>query len=154
MFTFRFETLLTTRRHAEEALQKDLSDAKRALTAEQALLRESKDAHRRSLLDMARRREQAFHPPDLQLFGPYHERLARDIDLRLKRVAAAERQVQQKRRLLIEAVKRRKVLEKLREKDEREFRQNLSREERKFMDDVAGRNARRVGSTRHEPRSA
>ncbi len=154
MFKFRFETLLTTRRHAEEALQKDLSEAKRALGAEQSSLRESKDAHRRSLLEMARRREQAFHPPDLQLFGPYHERLARDIELRLKRVAAAERQVQQKRLLLIEAVKRRKVLEKLREKDEREFIQQLNRDERKFMDDVAGRHARRSGSARHEPRSA
>lgn len=39
MFIFRFETLLATRRHAEDALQKELSDAKRALSAEQFIVR-------------------------------------------------------------------------------------------------------------------
>ncbi len=149
MFTFRFETLLTTRRHAEDALQKELSDAKRALSAEQALLRESRDTRRRSLAELQRRQGEGFRAPDLALFGSYLDRLAREIDARLKRVAAAERRVNQQRLLVVEAMKRRKVLEKLREKDEREFLETLAVNERKFVDEVAtGRHARAAGRIR------
>ena len=143
MFIFRFETLLTTRRHAEEACQKELSDAKRALSAEQALLRESRETRRRSLLELGRRQGEGVRAADLALFGSYLDRLGREIDARLKRVAAAERRVSQQRQLVVEAMKRRKVLEKLREKDEREFIETHARDERKFIDEVAtGRHAR------------
>jgi flagellar FliJ protein len=149
MFQFRFETLLATRRHAEDALQKELSDAKRALAAEQTLLRESKEAHRRSMLELRQRQSEGFHAQDLLLFGSFLERLAREIDARMKRVAAAERRVNQKRVLLVEAMKQRKVLEKLREKDERDFQQALARSEQKFIDEVAtGRHARHAGHPR------
>lgn len=143
MFIFRFETLLTTRRHAEEARQKELSEAKRALAAEQALLRESRETRRRSLMELGRRQGEGFRAADLALFGSYLDRLAREIDARIKRVAAAERRVGQQRLLVIEAMKRRKVLEKLRERDEREFRDTHARNERKFIDEVAiGRHTR------------
>ena len=143
MFSFRFETLLTTRRHAEETLQKELSEAKRSLATEQALLRESRDTRRRSLLELGRRQGEGFRAADLALFGSYLDRLGREIDARLKRVAAAERRVSQQRQLVVEAMKRRKVLEKLREKDEREFIETHARDERKFIDEVAtGRHAR------------
>jgi len=143
MFTFRFETLLTTRRHAEDACQKEFSEAKRALAAEQALLRESKETYRGSVLELQRRQGEGFRAPDLALFNAYLERLTREIEARLKRVAAAERRVTQKRVLLIEAMKRRKMLEKIREKDERDFSQDLARSEQKFIDEVAtGRHVR------------
>ena len=152
MFIFRFETLLTTRRHAEDARQKELSDAKRALAAEQALLRESRETRRRSLTELGRRQGEGFRAADLALFGSYLERLGREIDARVKRVAAAERRVSQQRLLVVEAMKRRKVLEKLREKDEREFHDTLARNERKFIDEVAtGRHARIAGQPRPAP---
>jgi flagellar FliJ protein len=149
MFIFRFETLLTTRRHAEEVRQKELSEAKRALASEQALLRESRESRRRSLTELGRRQGVDFRAADLALFGSYLDRLAREIDARMKRVAAAERRVAQQRLLVVEAMKRRKVLEKLREKDEREFRETHARNERKFIDEIAtGRHARSSGPPR------
>lgn len=145
MFKFRFETLLITRRHAEETLQKELSEARRALAAEQAALRDKKSARRQCLQDLRQKQQQSFRTPDIQLYGPYLERLERDIDLQQKRVAGAERKVNQKRIALMEAVKRRKILEKLREKDQQSYLKSMAVRERKFMDEVAGRHHSTAG---------
>jgi len=139
MFKFRFETLLITRRHAEETLQKELSEARRTLAAEQAALRDKKSARRQCLQELRQKQQQRFRTPDIHLYGPYLERLEGDIDLQQKRVAGAERKVNQKRLALTEALKRRKILEKLKEKDQEVYLKAMAVRERKFMDEVAGR---------------
>lgn len=73
------------------------------------------------------------------LYEAYLQRLGRDIDAHQKRVAGAERKVAQKRQALIEAVKKRKMLEKLKEKDQERHRRMLAEHERKFIDEVAAR---------------
>jgi flagellar FliJ protein len=147
MFKFRFETLLLARRHAEETLQKELSDARRALAAEQAALRDKKNTHRQCLRDLRQKQQQCFRTPDIHLYGPYLERLERDVGIQQKRVAGAERNVSQKRLALTEAVKRRKILEKLKEKDQQGYLKALSVRERKFMDEVAGQRHAAAGHT-------
>ena len=139
MFRFRFDTLLTARRHAEECLQKELSEARRALAAEQAALREKKNARRRCLQDLRRQQRQSFRVPDMLLYGAYLQRLGRDIETQQKRVTGAERQANQKRQALVEALKKRKILEKLKESDQKNYLKALTERERKFIDDVAAR---------------
>jgi flagellar FliJ protein len=139
MFKFRFETLLVARRHAEETLQKELSDARRALAVEQAALRNKKDLHRQCLRNLRRKQAQGFRTADIGLYGPYLQWLTRDIDIQQKRVAGAERHVNQKRLALTEAMKKRKILEKLKEKDQQDYLKTMAVRERKFIDEVAGR---------------
>jgi flagellar FliJ protein len=139
MFTFRFETLLTTRRHAEETLQRDLSDARRALSLEQAAVREGKKSLRRCIQELQLRRSARFRAADIQLRAAWLQRLELDLDARQQRAAAAERRVHQKRLELIEAMKRRKMLETLKEKERDRHLKAMEERERKFIDDVAGR---------------
>jgi flagellar FliJ protein len=139
VFQFRFETLLSTRRHAEECLQKELSEARRALAVEQTALREKKNARRRCVQDQRRKQREHFRVPDMLLFAAYLQRIERDIDLQQKRVASAERKVSQARQALIQAMKRRKMLEKLKEKDQDTYLRTLAQRERKFIDEAAAR---------------
>jgi flagellar FliJ protein len=139
MFKFRFETLLVARRHAEETLQRELSEARRTLAAEQDALRDKKSTRQQCLRNLRRKQQQGFRVPDIHLYGPYLERLERDIGVQQKRVAGAERNVSQKRQALAEGVKRRKTLEKLKEKDQEDYLKAMAVRERKFMDEVAGR---------------
>jgi flagellar FliJ protein len=139
MFKFRFETVLTTRRNAEEVYQKELAEARRALAVEQAALRDKRSTRRRCAQELQRTQRQGFRAPAIQLYGPYLARLERDIDTQQKRVAGAERKVNQKRSALIEAVKKRKVFEKLKEKDQKDHLNAMTLRDRKFMDDVASR---------------
>lgn len=139
MFQFRFEALLSTRRHAEECLQKELAEARRALVLEQTALREKKLARRQCVQEQRRKQRQGFRGPDMLLYGAYLQRIERDIDGQQKRVTSAERKVHQKRQSLIEAVKKRKMLEKLKEKDQENHFRIMAERERRFIDEVAGR---------------
>ena len=139
MFKFRFETVLTTRRSAEDVYQKELAEARRALAAEQSALRDKRSTRRRCMQDLQRTQRQGFRASAVQMYGPYLARLDRDIDSQQKRVAGAERKVNQKRSALIEAVKKRKVLEKLKEKDQKDHLNTMAQRDRKFMDDIASR---------------
>ena len=86
-----------------------------------------------------------FRADDMLLYYPYLERLKQDIELHMKRVAAAERNVAQKRQALLEAVKKRKILDKLKEK---QLQAHLTAEvgrERRFADESAAQqHARRL----------
>jgi flagellar export protein FliJ len=139
MFRFRFEALLRARRSAEEILQKELAEAQRQLAAEQAALRASRDRHRRHLREWNRFQQQGFHAAEVQLYERYRQRLEREIERIKKRAAAAERQMIQKRSALIDGVKKRKVLEKLKANDHQAHLNANALRERKCMDDVAAR---------------
>jgi flagellar FliJ protein len=144
MAAFRFEALLTARRHAEEARQKELAEAQRRLAAEQAELAGLRDALRSDDRAWRRRQKRSFMPVDLQLNMAHLERLERAIAVQAQRVEAAGRQVRQRRQALIEAVKKRKILEKLKEKDRAAHARRLAERERKLMDELAGRGAARA----------
>jgi flagellar FliJ protein len=139
MFVFRFEILLTQRRHAEEALQKDLSEVRRLLVEAQSALHLKKAARHSCLQTMRRRQRDWFRAADILLFETYLKRLRRELAEHRKRVAAAEERVRQKRLELLAAMKKRKILEKLKEKDHAAYLKKMAGRERKFIDDIAGR---------------
>lgn len=74
------------------------------------------------------------------LCDAYLQRVERDIETQQKRVTSADRMVGQQRQALLEAVKKRKMLARLKEKDLENHLRSLAEHERKFMDDVAVRN--------------
>jgi flagellar FliJ protein len=137
VFKFRFKVLLQARRSAEDVLQKELAEARRALAAEQAAFRELRTNQRRCLRELHRIQQQSFQSADVQLYERYLTRLERDIHRQQKRTVSAEHKMLQKRNALIEAVKKRKVLDTLHDKDLRAYLNAVEFNERKFMDDVA-----------------
>lgn len=139
MFQFRFEALLITRRHVEEGLQKELAEARRALAEAQSALRDKKAVRRRCLQEQLRAQRLTFRGPDMLLFDAYLRRLGRDIDALQKQLLSAERKAQQKRYALMEAVKKRKMIEKLKEKDHEKHLKALAERDRKFLDEAAAR---------------
>jgi flagellar FliJ protein len=137
MFHFRLETILTQRRHVEESSQKELTGARQELAAAQAVLRESKDTRRQCMREMRRKQRDRFRADDMLLYYPYLERLKQDIELHLKRVAAAERKVAQKRAALLEAMKKRKILDKLKAKQLQAHIKIEAGREQRFSDESA-----------------
>jgi flagellar FliJ protein len=137
MFHFRFETVLAQRRHVEESFQKELAEARQQLSAAQAVLREAKETRRQCMREMRRKQRDRFRADDILLYYPYLERLTQEIELHMKSVAAAERKVAQRRQALLEAMKKRKILDKLKEK---QFQTHLKAEagrEQRFTDESA-----------------
>jgi flagellar export protein FliJ len=73
------------------------------------------------------------------VYFSYIQRLAGELDSQMRRVALAKKQFNQKREELVEMMKKRKTLEKLKEKGYKAFEQKMLKTERDFMDEVAGR---------------
>jgi flagellar FliJ protein len=68
----------------------------------------------------------------------YILRLDQERDKLLEEAAQAELVVEEKRKLYMEASRERKVLDKLKEKREKEYRKKMFDEETKTLDDISG----------------
>jgi flagellar export protein FliJ len=143
VFRFRFEALLTRARHNEEVRQKELAAASRLLAARQAALRDARGALRACRRAWRQRQDRPFRPIEIQLHLARMDDLAAAMAERQRQAAAAERELAARREALIEAMQKRKTLEKLREKDQRVYAMKAAERERKFIDEVAGRGAAR-----------
>lgn len=139
MFRFRFEALLTRARHLEELRQRDLAEAGRRLAASQAALREARERLHACRRAWRQRPDRPLRPVEIELHLARLDELTAAMAERQRQTSAAERELAQRREALLEAVKRRKTLEKLREKDRRAEAAKAAERERKFIDEVAAR---------------
>ena len=137
MYRFNLESLLNYRRYQEEILQKELAEFKNQLVEHEQHLRQMKQARRKNSLELHQRQKKGGTVSGLILYFRYLERLTADIDKQKQRVVQTKKRFEQKRRELLEIVKKRKTLEKLKEKGFKTFEQQQLKKERNFLDEVA-----------------
>jgi flagellar FliJ protein len=134
-FSFDPEKILRLRRHREEEAEIALGRAVSALTA----IEERIDAVAR---DRFRAMAERFAPGNGGAEILAHERYIQRLDAAreelLKEAALAELQVEEARAEYIEASRERKVLDKLKERRQREYRKALLAEEVRTLDDLSG----------------
>jgi flagellar FliJ protein len=141
MYRFKLQTLLNHRRHQEEVCQIELAEAQRGLTDAQEKLRRLKKAKRVNIQKLQARQKEHHNISNILIFINYIEQLSRDIAAQMQQVRKASKNVKQKRDNLIAIMKKRRTLEKLKEKERLDYQQKGMQAERKFNDEVA--------STRH-----
>ena len=137
MYRFRLEALLKHRKHQEEILQRELALARRQMLAEQKILHVQKASLRQHQRELQLRQQQGRRVSEILLVIDYLGKLAEDLEKQRKRVAAAEQGFQKIRQELIEAVKKRKILQKLKERQSERHQQRLRKKEQDAMDEVA-----------------
>ena len=96
---------------------------------------------RENIQKLQTRQKEHHNASDILIFINYIEQLSRDIEAQMQQVRKASKNVTQKRDNLIAIMKKRKTLEKLKEKERLDYQQKGMQAERKFNDEVA--------STRH-----
>jgi len=136
MYRFKLQALLNHHRHQEEVCQKELAEARRDLTDAQEKLRRIKDDKRENIQKLQVRRKERHNVSNILIFTNYIEQLSRDIEAQMQQVRKASKNVTQKRDNLITLMKKRKTLEKLKEKEWLEYQQKMMQAERKFNDEV------------------
>jgi flagellar FliJ protein len=145
MHRFTLEALLNHRRHQEEVCQKELAQTERLLADEKGKLRRLKNEKRDNIQKLQIKQKEKINVSDIILSVNYIQQLSEKIEEQKERVQEATQTVNQKRGELITLVKKRKTLEKLKEKEWLAYQQKMMQNERKFMDDVAStRYARKV----------
>jgi flagellar FliJ protein len=137
MYQFKLEALLNHRRHQEEICQKELARCRRKLTEEQEKLRCAKTLKRENILELQSRQKESNSVSDIILYINYIAQLSKKIEEQAVCVREAAKKVNQKRNELIGIMKKRKTLEKLKEKGWLAYQKKIMQDERKFLDEVA-----------------
>jgi len=141
MYRFKLEALLKHRCHQEDACQKELAQARRKLDDEQEELSRKKREHRENIQKLQIKQKESGDVSGIILYINYIQQLSKEIEYQTGRVQEAAKKVDQKRNELILIVKKRKTLEKLKDKEWQTHQQRILQDERKLMDEIA--------STRH-----
>jgi flagellar FliJ protein len=144
MYRFQLQSLLNHRRHQEEASQKELADAQRNLSAAQERLIRLKNDKRDNIQVLQIKQKERHNTSNILIYQKYIEQLSRKIEAQREQVSIASQDVRQRRDDLVEVVKKRKTLEKLKENQQLAYQQKMIQDERKFNDEVAaGRHIRK-----------
>ena len=145
MYRFKLQALLSHRRHQEEICQKELARSRRKLADEQEKLNRTKQLRRENILKLQAGQKENIRVSDIILYMNYIAQLSKNIEAQFVCVRQAAKKVNQKRSELIDIMKKRKTLEKLKEKDRLDYQKKLMQDERKFMDELATtRHARKM----------
>ena len=137
MYQFKLQTLLNHRRHQEEVCQKELAEAQRDLSDTQKKLKSIKKDKRDNIQKLQARQTERHNASNILIFINYIGQLSRDLDAQMQLVDHASQHVTEKRDNLIAIMKKRKTLEKLKEKQWLEYQQKMMQAERKFNDEIA-----------------
>ena len=137
MYRFNLESLLNYRRYQEEILQKELADFKNQLIQQEQQLRQLKQAWRQNSLELHQRQKRGGTVSGVMMYFRYLDRLTVDIEEQKRRARQTKKKIERKRRELLDIVKKRKTLEKLKEKEFNTFQQQQQKKERDFLDEAA-----------------
>ena len=136
MFRFNLETLLKYRTMLEERAVLEFSERARVLEREKKVLEDITSQRGAVMLQFLEKQRGDLSSADVATFVSYIHELKRrqqEQDAIVRRAAA---ETEQKRRALVEAMKKRKVMETLREKKFQAYRSDRQLKEFKEMDEI------------------
>ena len=136
-YRFNLESVLNHRRLVEESLQKDLGILKISLIDENERLITYEDSRVKLLEELQQIQKKGTTTSDVLLYLPFIEQVSKDIDRQKERVLKLEKQVEQNRKDLLEATKKKKALQKLKEKAFKAYNQKLIKNEQDFLNEVS-----------------
>ncbi|MCL2318627.1 MAG: flagellar export protein FliJ [Treponema sp.] len=132
-FAFNMEKILKLRKYREDETKIELGRAIGVLAELEGKLRSLGNERARAA---AAQFSPANSAAQMQQYMFYILRLDTTKEQLLKETALAEMKVEEARVLFIEASRERKVLDKLKEKRQKEYRKELLAEETKTLDDI------------------
>ena len=138
MYRFNLEPLLNHRRYLEEVLQKELANLKIRLVAETDKLWVLREKKRKTALQLQEKQTDGRPASEIKLYVDYLEQLLKEMEAQRKKALEAERLFSLKRQDLVAAMKKRKILDRLKAKGLQAYEQEQLKKERNFMDEVAG----------------
>lgn len=137
MYRFSLEPVLNHRKLLEEGLQKDFAVLKRQLFEERETLfrfEQSKDQFSREL---RKKQTKKMNVSDILLYTDFIHQVSMEIEKQSEKILEIEKNIEQKREELIEAMKSRKTIDRLREKGLKAYLQDLSKKEGVLMNEAA-----------------
>jgi len=137
MFQFRLQPVLDYRKQIEDRVMSEFADIKRRLAEEVALL-ERMQHERAALLDhLLEMGKHRMRSADIAAYCAYIRHIKDKEAMQVQSIAAIESELSEKRTVLVDAVKNRKVIEIIKENKFQEHKLHMSAQERKELDELA-----------------
>lgn len=139
MFHFKLQPVLDYKKQAEEKLLSELAKIKRRLDSEVNKLKKIHEERRREINDLEKMgNSSSLNPADASLCSDRIVYLAHCGKRQKSVIGAIEQEHEIKRKELVEAVKKRKILDIIRVKRLKEYNSEISRKEVKSLDELGG----------------
>jgi len=137
MFNFRLQSVLDYRRHLEEKIASEFADTKRQFNREKDILKKLKKESLDLVCTLKEMKELKLYAADISAYFLYIEHIKLKQKYHKEVISRIEMELEEKRLRLIDAIKKRKILEMIREKMLKEYRIDLITKERKELDELA-----------------
>lgn len=137
MYKFSLQSLLNHRKHIEENLDKELGRIKRAVNNEKRRLESIRKEKIKCREELQKKQGDGKKVNEIILCLNYLDKLSKDIDKQKRCVRDVEKEYDIKRSELIEAMKKRKTLDRLKEKEMKAFNYSEMKVEQDIMNEVA-----------------
>lgn len=136
-FKFALEALLNHRLHHEEIIQKELSVCGCRLRDEKKILTRIHQDKDKAIKDVHQKQLHGIAISEHILYANFLEGLSRNMVVQQEKVKDSEKKYAQKRDVLIEAVKKRKTIQNLKEKGLATYSREMLKLDQDFLDEVA-----------------
>ncbi|MDP2973229.1 MAG: flagellar export protein FliJ [Deltaproteobacteria bacterium] len=136
-FKFALEALLNHRLHHEEIIQKELAVCGFRVRDEQSILTRIQQDKDKAVAEIHQKQLRGVAISEHILYANFLEGLARNLVVQQEKVKESEKKYDQKQEDLIEAVKKRKTIENLKEKGLAAYSRKLLKLDQDFLDEVA-----------------
>ncbi len=135
-FAFRLETLLKYRRNLEEKEQAELFQMMARLRREQNHLEDLQRKHQEILVELTEHRTAGADYGETSWFYIYLDRLRFEMRRSAERIVRLEQEVQDQKVVLMEASKKKKILDSLKTKRRKSHLAAEDKEEQKTTDEL------------------
>jgi flagellar FliJ protein len=137
MYKFPLGAVLNHRKFLEESLQKELAELNEMLEGERKKFSDFRRARKNFSKELQNRQRKSITMSETLLYVQFIDQLSKRLDVQKKKVIDAENAVELKREDLIEAMKNRKALERLKEKGWETYKYQMMRREQSFINEMA-----------------
>jgi len=135
--TFRFETLLKLRKNAENLEQREMAEIQNHLYARKNELQDLTSSGEKSKEELQTRLEQSIPGRTLYLYDRYLQSTGTRSDLQERIIMETGEKVEAKRSELVEAMRKRRALEILKDRDILKIKRKALKDEISLMDEIA-----------------
>jgi flagellar FliJ protein len=136
-YHFKLEALRRYRQFQEDELQRELADALHHKEEAISTLARYETHLAQTEKEMYRQQTDSTNAAKLVIFPRFLQRITENISKQHYQIEKIDKQCETLREALLEAVKKRKTLEKLEEKEFQSYLAELSSEEQKFINEIA-----------------
>ncbi len=135
-FAFRLETLLKYRRNLEDKEKAELFQMLARLRREQNHLEDLQRKHQETLVELAEQRSAGAECGDTSWFYLFLDRLRFEMRRSTDRIVRLEQDVQEQKAVLVEASKKKKILDSLKTRQRKSYVAAEEKQEQKSTDEL------------------